>query len=114
MARQKYVLAVVGSPRKHGNCDVLCDRVLAGARSAGARVEKFYLYSMHIRPCDACETCKGVLRVGLAGDHLRMITERGMNENDLRLGLVSAGLAVVALERGEPTLEDVFLSLAKV
>jgi hypothetical protein len=53
-----------------------------------------------------------VLRVGLAGDHLRMITERGMNKADLRLKLISAGLTVVELERGEPTLEDVFLSLA--
>ncbi len=26
---------------------------------------------------NACETCAGVLRVGLAGDHLRMITGRG-------------------------------------
>ena len=58
MARQKYVLAVVGSPRKHGNSDTLCDRVLAGARSAGARVEKFYLYSMDIKPCRACEACR--------------------------------------------------------
>jgi multimeric flavodoxin WrbA len=58
MARQKYVLAVVGSPRKHGNSDILCDRVLAGARSAGARVEKFYLYSMDIKPCCACEGCR--------------------------------------------------------
>ncbi len=59
MAREKYVLAVVGSPRKHGNCDTLCDRVLAGARSAGARVEKFYLYSMDIKACNACEACRG-------------------------------------------------------
>ncbi len=59
------------------------------------------------------ETCSGVLRVGLAGDHLRMITERGMKAKDLRLGLKSAGLTALTLERGEPTLEDVFLSLAK-
>jgi len=63
---------------------------------------------------NACDTCAGILRVGLAGDHLRMITERGMQEKDLRHELKSAGLAVVTLERGEPTLEDVFLSLARV
>ena len=62
---------------------------------------------------NASETCAGILRVGLAGDHLRMITEKGMKEKDLQLGLESAGLTGVALERGEPTLEDVFLSLAK-
>ena len=62
---------------------------------------------------NAHATCVGVLRVGLAGDHLRMITERGLSEDELRLGLKSAGLRVERLERGEPTLEDVFLSLAK-
>jgi ABC-2 type transport system ATP-binding protein len=48
-------------------------------------------------------TCAGILRVGLAGDHLRMITKRGMKENELRARLKSTGL----------TVEDVFLSLAK-
>jgi multimeric flavodoxin WrbA len=52
------VLAVVGSPRKGGNCDILCDRVLAGARSAGARVEKYYLYDMDLRPCRHCDGCR--------------------------------------------------------
>ena len=75
------------------------------------------VWELHAEPLqvalNASETCAGVLRVGLAGDHLRMITERGMKENDLRPGLKTAGLVVAALERGEPTLEDVFLSLAK-
>jgi len=75
------------------------------------------VWEVHAEPLqvalNAYETCTGVLRVGLAGDHLRMITERGMREKDLRLGLKAAGLTVNALERGEPTLEDVFLSLAK-
>lgn len=62
---------------------------------------------------NACNTCAGVLRVGLAGDHLRMITERGTREDDLLVGLQSSGLTVSVIECGEPTLEDVFLSLAK-
>jgi ABC-2 type transport system ATP-binding protein len=62
---------------------------------------------------DACTTCPGVLRVGLAGNHLRMITERGTAEEDLRAGLQSARLRVGEVSRGEPTLEDVFLALAK-
>lgn len=77
MARQKYVLAVVGSPRKHGNCDTLCDRVLAGARSAGARVEKFYLYSMDIKPCCACEACRNDKRgVCVQDDDMRAMYPR--------------------------------------
>ncbi len=75
------------------------------------------VWEVHAEPLqlalNACETCAGVLRVGLAGDHLRMITEKGTTEAALRLGLQSSGLKVSLLERGEPTLEDVFLSLAK-
>jgi ABC-2 type transport system ATP-binding protein len=62
---------------------------------------------------NACDNCAGVLRVGLAGDHLRMITERGTTETILLRGLQSSGLRVSRLEHGEPTLEDVFLTLAK-
>jgi ABC-2 type transport system ATP-binding protein len=75
------------------------------------------VWEVHAEPLiiglNTCESCPGVLRVGLAGDHLRMITERGMEEKDIRSGLASAGLHVADLVRGEPTLEDVFLSLAK-
>ncbi|MDI6768984.1 MAG: ABC transporter ATP-binding protein [Anaerolineales bacterium] len=61
----------------------------------------------------ACAKCEGVFRVGLAGDHLRIIVERGMTEKQLRASLTSAGLKPTRLARGEPTLEDVFLSLAR-
>jgi len=54
-----------------------------------------------------------VLRVGLAGDHLRMITRRGLQAARLRSLLQKAGLEVSAAQNSEPTLEDVFLSLAK-
>ena len=59
------------------------------------------------------QKCKGVLRVGLTGDHLRVISERGMARKQLVDGLKSKGLKIVKVERGEPTLEDVFLSLAR-
>jgi ABC-2 type transport system ATP-binding protein len=62
---------------------------------------------------NTCKTCPGILRIGLAGDHLRMITKRGMTEIDLCTELKSSGLTAFTLDRGEPTLEDVFLSLAK-
>jgi ABC-2 type transport system ATP-binding protein len=62
---------------------------------------------------DAFEQMDGILRVGLAGDHLRLITRPGMREGEIRRGLRSENLKIVSAERGEPTLEDVFLSLAK-
>ncbi len=62
---------------------------------------------------DALPTIDGVLRVGLAGDHLRTITKRGMKKNDLQKALASRGVKVSNIMPGEPTLEDVFISLAR-
>jgi hypothetical protein len=56
---------------------------------------------------------KGVLRIGLAGDHLRTITERGLEKNTLLNALKEKGVAVKDIVVGEPTLEDVFISLAR-
>ena len=56
----------------------------------------------------------GVLRVGLAGDHLRTITDRKMTSEGLKQGLKAHGVSVTNVLPGEPTLEDVFLTLAKM
>ena len=55
----------------------------------------------------------GVLRVGLAGDHLRIITHKDLGRDGLAAALQAAGLSVSSIERGETTLEDVFLTLAR-
>lgn len=54
-----------------------------------------------------------VLRTGLAGDHLRAITTRGTQADALEQVLAQAGMHVNQVEQVEPTLEDVFLALAK-
>jgi len=54
----------------------------------------------------------GVERVGLAGDHLRTISQK-VQPDALKQVLESEGVEVERIERGEPTLEDVFLSLAR-
>ena len=62
---------------------------------------------------DLLPTVDGVLRVGLTGDHLRVITERGMKSDTLHESLKSHGLRIERIVAGESTLEDVFLSLAR-
>lgn len=44
------VLALLGSPRKGGNSDILADEVLKGAAQAGAEIKKIYLDDFVIRP----------------------------------------------------------------
>src|SRR5215213_8587376 len=56
---------------------------------------------------------EGVLRVGLAGDHLRTITQKGTKKEDLLRVLNARNVTVRDILVGEPTLEDVFISLAR-
>ncbi len=75
------------------------------------------VWELHAEPLqpalEACGRFTGILRVGLAGDHLRVIAERDLSGKQLRLGIRTDGFSILALEHGEPTLEDVFLSLVK-
>ncbi len=56
---------------------------------------------------------EGVLSVSLAGDHLRTIVEKGKMKEDLLKGLRRRNVNVRDVVVGEPTLEDVFISLAR-
>ncbi len=55
----------------------------------------------------------GVVRTSLTGDHLRVIATAGMQATDIKRDLESQTVRVEAIQKGEPTLEDVFLNLAK-
>ncbi|GAB4541500.1 MAG: ABC transporter ATP-binding protein [Anaerolineales bacterium] len=61
---------------------------------------------------ETLQTLTGVERVGLAGDHLRVIGQR-IEHAALRNLLTSRNISVEKIERGEATLEDVFLALAR-
>lgn len=52
------VLAVLGSPRKGGNTEVLVDEILRGARAKGYVTERLRLYDYEILPCLDCRGCK--------------------------------------------------------
>jgi ABC-2 type transport system ATP-binding protein len=54
----------------------------------------------------------GVDRVGLAGDHLRVIGQ-GLGKDTIQNLLSKADVNLERMEKGEPTLEDVFLTLAR-
>jgi ABC-2 type transport system ATP-binding protein len=56
---------------------------------------------------------EGILRVGLAGDHLRVIADPAFDERQVRRAAADGEIEAPAVYRGEPTLEDVFLTLAR-
>ena len=49
------VLALMGSPRKGGNCDLLLDEFLRGVGEG--EVEKFFISDLNISPCRECLDC---------------------------------------------------------
>jgi ABC-2 type transport system ATP-binding protein len=74
------------------------------------------VWEVHAHPLEQglaiLSAMEGVERVGLAGDHLRVISQRVEKESMQSL-LGGKGIDVEKIEKGEPTLEDVFLSLAR-
>jgi hypothetical protein len=59
------------------------------------------------------EQCPFILRAGLAGDHLRAIMLKEMGAAELGTILAQMGITVRLVEQVDPTLEDVFMALAK-
>ncbi len=58
----KNILVMTGSPRRHGNSDLLADAFIRGAKEAGHHAEKYEAAFAKISGCRACDTCwsKGV------------------------------------------------------
>ena len=55
MRENVKVLGINGSPRISGNTDLLLDKVLEGAESEGAEIEKVTLNKLKFSPCQECE-----------------------------------------------------------
>jgi multimeric flavodoxin WrbA len=53
-----HVLAIAGSPRRHGNSETLLDRVVASIREEGVEVEKVALTEVTVSPCRGCNACE--------------------------------------------------------
>lgn len=61
---------------------------------------------------DVLDSIPGVIQTGLLSDHLRAITPIEMNSEVLKCALLAAEVKVIRIDQVEPSLEDVFLSLA--
>jgi len=57
------------------------------------------------------EGLPGVRRATLASDHLRLVASAEVDAPHISGGLAAAGLAVHSVHPGEPTIEDVFMTL---
>lgn len=52
------IMALMGSPRKGSNTDTIVEKVLEGARAAGAETKKFSVWDLNVSPCKGCLSCR--------------------------------------------------------
>jgi multimeric flavodoxin WrbA len=52
------ILAFNGSPRKKGNTSILLDKILEGARDAGAQTTHVFLDEINLKGCVGCLSCR--------------------------------------------------------
>ena len=77
MVSETKALGIVGSPRRGANTETLVDEVLRGAAEAGAAVEKLILSEMDIRPCRACNGCRGTNMCVIEDDFASVLGRMG-------------------------------------
>lgn len=51
------IVALMGSPRKHANTDMLLDEMIKGAEEKGHNVVKYYIGDLDVHPCRGCGVC---------------------------------------------------------
>lgn len=69
----KKILAIVSSPRKNGNTDMMVESFLKGARDAMHRTEKIYLRDCKIEFCRGCEVCSSTHHCVIKDDMERLV-----------------------------------------
>ena len=61
-------IAIVGSPRKRGNTEILARHALKAIKEEGLATELISLAGLEIKPCTACMVCKKEERCPLEDD----------------------------------------------
>ncbi len=80
------ILALIGSPRKGSNTDILVEKILEGAKENGHISEKIYLYDYEILPCIDCRNCKRGLFICTIEDMMHEIYSKMENADLIIFG----------------------------
>ena len=74
----KRIMAIIGSPRKGGNTEILTDKIIEGCKSKGdVEIEKYFIVDKNIKYCDGCVTCiASSARKCVIKDDMESILER--------------------------------------
>ncbi len=73
MKKTKYVVGIIGSPRKNGNTSVTIHNILRAASIKGALTEKIFLNELKIKACQGCDYCKSHKNCKIKDDFQKVI-----------------------------------------
>lgn len=78
------IIAIHGSPRRHGNTSTLLARAIRGAVDTGAEVEEIFLDTLDMSPCIEMYSCKLDGECGITDD-FQMVRDRILAAGGLML-----------------------------
>ncbi len=113
------IVAIIGSPRKGGNTDLLVDQVIRGAQGGrkGVHVEKIYIGDLNLRPCLGDQACRSTGKCIIADD-MAGVLEKIKQADALILGAplyrgYLPGQMKVLMDRTSPFERDVEVKMDK-
>ena len=107
------ILAICGSPRRRGNSEILLDRLIKGARSAGADTEKVIIERLSIIPCKGCNRChknaRCFIRDGMDSLYKKLLSADAIAiSSPVHFGSLPAKLKAM-IDRCQPVWVDKFM-----
>ena len=69
------IIALMGSPRKNSNTDILLDEMIKGAKDAGHNVTKYCIEDLNMSACKGCGICTTGRNCVLDDDALKITHE---------------------------------------
>lgn len=74
------IVALLGSPRKNSNTDILLDKMIQGAQDAGHNISKYCVSDLNVGACRACGNCMKGNNCVLNDDGLKITHEIAKSE----------------------------------
>ena len=114
------IVAIMGSPRKHANTDMLLDEMIRGAEENGHNVIKHYISDLDVHPCRGCGVCMSGKDCVFKDDgltvthHLKVLLDRmyGITHNPLIP--LTGKVVLIFTHLGPEGYYDSYIELTKI
>lgn len=80
------IIGFIASPRKEGNTAWVVNKILEGAKDAGAETQPWYFSDLDIKPCSGCLGCKKSNLTCIIDDDMQKLYEEIENADAIILG----------------------------